>query len=453
MNQRRSIIASIRSDILRIPLILVAVMLFAVQSQAVIYWTSSSGSASDFTWTNGGSDKGLYGEPTVSGNTFEFIPASTFQAASKGNTVLTYDRLQFDITVDPGQTILGVKISEQGEYGIIGTGKINAFGAITIINLDQNNTITSQFQTEPTMSITSGSGTWSGEAEVALTGWSHIRVIITNYLTASSSAGSSAYINKNKLGAGTGDDDSINVEILIPEPATLAIFALGILVFPMTKRRAKHLAIIAICVMGFIFTSSADAAIAWDTPSGSSATFEWENGQSDNGFFGQPLLDAGGTFIFAPTNFFATSTNGNVNDTLTFDIIAKPGYVITGIGINESGEFVIIGDGQVEVTGDITITNLVDGSSLPTSGINVTPDMPASGEGYNYWNGSASLTALNLTHIRIAIASYLNASAVSGYAALVKTTFAIPVTVQAIPEPATIALLAFGSLAFVVKKK
>ncbi|MCE5340809.1 MAG: hypothetical protein LLF92_06735 [Planctomycetaceae bacterium] len=448
MDLRRNVIAPIRSGIPRFHLILAILMLFAVQSQAIIYWSASSGSGTGFTWANGGSDKGLYGNPEINGNTFEFTPGTDFQATSNGNTVLTYDRLQFDITVDPGQTILGVKIAEQGEYSITGTGSVNAFGAITIINLDQNNKITSSFQTDPTMSITSGSGEWNGQAEVALTGWSHIRVIITNYLTASSPAGSSSYISKNKFGAGT-DDDSINVEILIPEPATLAIFALGILIFPVTKRHSRHIAIIAICAMAFMFTNSADAAIDWDTPSGSSTAFDWENGQSDNGLFGQPLLDTDGAFIFAPTNFYSTSASGNANDSLEFDIIAKPGYVITGIGVIESGEYVIIGDGQAEVIASITIQNLVDGSSVPTANINV----PISGEGYSFWDGSVSLTDLNLTHIRIAIASYLNTSAVDGYAALVKTTFAVPVTVQALPEPATIALLAFGSLAFTVKKK
>jgi len=457
MDSRRHCVGSVRSEFLRLYLILAVLAVFTAHSQAIIYWTASSGSGTGFSWQNGGSDKGLagFGEAVlVGGDTFQFTPASFAATSSGGIPAAKSDTMYIDIIADA--VISEIKVTETGFYSITGTGSVRAAGSVTVVNLSQYNELKSKLDMSPSMPRTSGSGSWGGSTTISDIGWSYIRIIIANSLVATSTgAGSSAFISKSETTSGQG---AVNVQIILPEPATLAIFAMGILVFPLTKKYGRQLTLIAICALGFVFTNSADAAISWNVPSGYNACIQWENGQSINGLFGQPLVDQSCTFIFAPTGFIASAPGSeNTGDTLIFDVITQPGYVITAVGAIESGEFVIAGSGTVNVTGSLTITNLANNTTLPIANINVTPSMPVSLEDYVCWNGSVSVTGLELTHIRISVSNLLTAIADDTSAALIwKTVFAVPITVQNIPyvpEPATLALFALGSLVFAVKKK
>ncbi|GEM_PF-1348638 len=455
MDLRRNSVGSVRADFLRNSLVLAILALFACQSQAIIYWSASSGNAAGFSWRNGGSDKYLAGmsEPAfINGDTFQFNPASFTATSSGGIPAAKSDTVYIDIIADT--VIEGIKVTETGLYNITGTGSVRASGSVKVINLSQYAELTKKFETQPTMPITAGTGSWSGGTTISDIGWSYIRVIITNSLVATSTGtNSTAFINKSETTPGQG---AMNVQIIIPEPATLAIFAMGILVFPLTKKYRKQLALFVICVWGFAFTNSAHAAVAWDVPDGYNTCIQWENGQSTHGLFGEPVVDQSCTFIFAPTDFIASApgSSDGIGDTLIFDVIVQPGYVITAVGAIESGEFVIMGNGVVNVSGCLTITNLINNTVLPVVNIGITPDMPATTEDYVCWSGSAAVGDLKFTHIRIMVSNLLTAIADDTSASLIwKTAFAVPVTVQPIPEPATVALLAFGSLAFVVKKK
>ena len=59
------------------------------------------------------------------------------------------------------------------------------------------------------------------------------------------------------------------------------------------------------CMVGLVSLgalSASAATVPWSQPSGSTASFDYSNGQSDNGLFGSPTV-AGTTFIFTPSNF------------------------------------------------------------------------------------------------------------------------------------------------------
>ncbi|PKL47629.1 MAG: hypothetical protein CVV39_05525 [Planctomycetes bacterium HGW-Planctomycetes-1] len=194
--------------------------------QAVIYWSNSSGTADEFSWTNGGSDKGLFGDPTlVGGNTLVFAPTNFRAESVDGKSAITSDRLQFDLIADPGKEIKSIKITESGDYGILYEGKVSAGGAIFITNLEQYEVRKELFEMDPAMPITPPpyEGFWGGQVEVAELGWSHIRVVLNNNLIAISMPGSIAWIEKKDFG--------VNIEIIIPEPATIGLLALGSLVF------------------------------------------------------------------------------------------------------------------------------------------------------------------------------------------------------------------------------
>lgn len=421
-------------------LIISALLLSSGQTQAVIVWSNPSGNANSFTWENGLSDKGLYGNPAVNGNSLTFTPTG-FIAQCSGVPSSKNDRLQFDIIAKPGLSILGIIISEQGDYSVSGTkGWVSATGSVTVINLTQNAELKSAFTPSTNSKITSGSGPWIGTAEINDIGWTHIRVIITNNLLAN---GTGSFIEKNQLGAG------VSVQILVPEPATLTIFAMGLLVFPLTKRYRKHIAVIIVLICGFSFVNDANAFTSWSSPSGSAGNLEWQDGGSKMGLFGDPVVDQSGTFIFTPSDFFASSFDVPIEDTLIFILNTKPGFTFSSVDVTSSGEYLIIGDALVNVIGSINIINPADNTNIDSQSINVS----ANTEGYDFWTCAASITNLNETQIKIAVPIALSASTSYDDSASLIWHTSLAITFTTIPEPATIALLTMGLSVFIGRKK
>ncbi|MGA2915749.1 MAG: PEP-CTERM sorting domain-containing protein [Sedimentisphaerales bacterium] len=224
-----------------------------------------------------------------------------------------------------------------------------------------------------------------------------------------------------------------------------------------TSFRLVILAAAIIFIHNLVFTSPANGFVYWDEPNGSNAFFKWENGGSNSGLYGNPNI-IGNTFSFSSiTNFEADSSeNPEVSDTLVFDLTANSGYLITAIQISEGGDYDIVGDGSVNVLGELTIHNLASSESDKVASLNFNPPMPVySGHGNdaNEWSGSATITGLNWTHIKITLSNDLFAIADEGSASLIwKKSAGMPLTIQIVPEPATIAILSIGLLALIKRK-
>jgi hypothetical protein len=210
----------------------VAAALAAAPAYA-IPWSQPSGSNGAFTWSNGGSDNGLFGSPTVVGNSFLFFPSSFVATSSNGVAQTTSDRLYFTLEVPAGQSFQGIKINEAGDYSILGTGSVTANAFLFITNLDNGNLSTATMLTTPSMpiSVTNGavSGLWSGLLTTTLpNGTRRIQVVMNNILQATSGPNGTATIAKKSAG--------VELQLIIPEPAiagTVILAGLGML----TRRR------------------------------------------------------------------------------------------------------------------------------------------------------------------------------------------------------------------------
>ncbi|MDD5010516.1 MAG: hypothetical protein PHQ00_00160 [Phycisphaerae bacterium] len=200
-------------------------------AQATIYWSNSSGTADGFSWTNGGSDKGLFDDPiSIAGNTFVFSPTDFFAESINGKSAITSDRLQIRISADPGKAIKGIRITEYGDYDIDSAGKVIAGGYVILTNLTQYETISSTFLMDPDMPIASTvkcSGNWDGGILLEGFEWTNLQIVLNNNLTAKSSYGSQSYIEKT----------FVKIEIIVPEPATLLILAIGTAILPLCSRK------------------------------------------------------------------------------------------------------------------------------------------------------------------------------------------------------------------------
>jgi hypothetical protein len=201
---------------------------------APVPWSDPSGSTPFFDYSNGESDHGLFGSPTIVGNTFFFTP-SNFQAqSSNGSAAVTTDRLSFTLMAKPGLPIEAINIGESGDYSILGSGAVSATGALFATNLSQFALQSDTLHTTPIFPVTTNSftsGLWSGYSSVTLpNGWTKVQVVMNNNLQTQAGANSSSTIEKKVQ----------FVSVVVPEPGTIGLITLsGALVLLRRSRKTK----------------------------------------------------------------------------------------------------------------------------------------------------------------------------------------------------------------------
>lgn len=204
-------------------------LLAGTASAAVIPWTTPSGSTTNLDYSGGGSDNGLFGDPTIVGDSFYFFPSNFIASATDGGSQITNDRLQITLTAHPGFTPTGVLIQELGDYQMTGSGTVSVSGSLVLTN----NLIPfpPQVRTDPLsanpgspIAGTDTSGQWDADAGVDLSGesidWSSFTLVLSNSLSATADPGSTASIEKLFAGGAV-------VVTVVPEPASCALVMLG----------------------------------------------------------------------------------------------------------------------------------------------------------------------------------------------------------------------------------
>lgn len=200
---------------------------------------------------------------------------------------------------------------------------------------------------------------------------------------------------------------------------------------------------------------SAMAFVPWSNPNGAGTNFAWANGGSREGLFGSPTLVDGNTFVFFPTAFRAQAVSGQTNikgDRLEFDLYANEGFSITGLRIEELGDYGVIGDGSsVAAGGSLIMTRLNDSFASVFDPIVTTPGSPITTEGFGNWRGTAgvdvSQDAIKWNRVHVVIDNDLIAIAGQGGVAFIeKKVFGSGISITVVPTPGTAALVAAGSL-------
>lgn len=188
-----------------------------------VFWTNASGNALSFSWSGGGSDLGLFGSPTVFGDSFYFFPSNFRAQSTNGVGAVTYDRLEVTLEAFAGKHITGIQITEYGDYGILSSGSVQVSGTLFMTNLLQPmNPATANLSSNPASPITSGSGAWTASASISGLDWTRVKFIMNNNLQATSAQGSTTFIEKKVGQAGV-------VVTIIPEPTTAVLLSFGAL--------------------------------------------------------------------------------------------------------------------------------------------------------------------------------------------------------------------------------
>lgn len=192
---------------------------------------------------------GLFGAPTVTGDSIWFTP-TTFVAQSLNGTGFTSTSQTFNIGVSAhsGYQLAAVDLSEDGDYYNLGSGAAVAVGGKLYLRDSASPlkpALSSSIQaSQPLTAVTSmanfETSNWTASAGVAIpAGWggangvvSGANVTIQNILLANSvAAGSAAFIEKKFVGLDV-------VTAPIPEPQSYAMFLAGLgLVGFLARRR------------------------------------------------------------------------------------------------------------------------------------------------------------------------------------------------------------------------
>lgn len=190
-------------------------------AQAFVPWSNPAGSATNFDWSGGGSDFGLFGSPIlVGGDTFVFFPSFFRAQSNNGGSSQTHDRLQVELLAHIGQSFTNIQITEFGDYGIGGDGSsVTANMAMFITDLN-NFRVASANQTYS--NNVPGLGNWNLGATVDLTisppSWNRIQLVLNNNLIAVSGGDNGfAFIEKKVQG----------IIIRVPTPGSMAMLGLG----------------------------------------------------------------------------------------------------------------------------------------------------------------------------------------------------------------------------------
>jgi hypothetical protein len=189
-------------------------------AHAVVNWTNPSGIALSFSWSNGYSNNGYFGDPTIVGNTFVFTP-TTFSATRGVNDTRT-DTLQVDLTAAAGQFITGVIIREFGTRSHTSGTTVQS----TMFIYDTDASPFPQFQDPLSFSFDNSTNplSWSGIATRNNLQITNMQLSLTNSL--------SAFLTGRSIAK-----TRVEIEIL-PSPGGLGLLAGAGLLATARRRRA-----------------------------------------------------------------------------------------------------------------------------------------------------------------------------------------------------------------------
>lgn len=219
----------------------------SASSFAAVPWTVPAGTApgNTFTYSNGGSDFGIFGDPVVLSNGFLLFPENFAAQSSNGVADTMYDRLfvTLDLPTSSTYDLQGIRVDELGTYSILGTGSVMASGLLTIAVLENDGTLgappvgtiiyepLSTTPAFPVSTTTSATGPWEGEEIIDVPdGVKSLQFVLKNTLQATSGPNGTSFIQKENV--------AIEIELIVPEPATASVIFGGAGFLLM--RRRKH---------------------------------------------------------------------------------------------------------------------------------------------------------------------------------------------------------------------
>ena len=181
----------------------------------------------DVTESSGTDSVPLYGQPTVTGDTLRFSPTEAFfaEAGSYGDT--TDGKLELHLQAADGYQISAIRVTEGGDYSVIGPGTAVAAGSI-----GANDVMVPLDGLVLVLGDVIDSDVWSSGGELVLADPTEmVDIVIDNTLQAATGEAGAAFIIKKIF---------ILEVVTVPEPSSLLLLASGTAALAVRRRYAKH---------------------------------------------------------------------------------------------------------------------------------------------------------------------------------------------------------------------
>ena len=223
---------------------------FNSSANASMALNPASGSNGQITYSSGQTDNGLFGTPVLSGGKILFSNPSNFRAsASNGSAQTTTDRVSFLLSKTNGSDVDTVRVSETGDWSILGAGLAKISGGLFFYSHDTA-TFGQVFSATPTVTykntdngvttvspvIPSGTSTglWTAELFIDLpVGIKTGELVLNNNLQVTSGSASTSLIQKKGI--------TIAIDAPapgVPEPTSMALIFGGGSLLLFRRRRA-----------------------------------------------------------------------------------------------------------------------------------------------------------------------------------------------------------------------
>jgi hypothetical protein len=230
----------------------VAAGMLGASSASAGPWSQPNGASDSFTYANGGDVNGNFGDPIVSADTFFFLFSnfhvqSANGAPAGGLPENETDEVSFDVFANAGLQFSLVRVTAYGSYSASGPGAntVDLDANLSLTELGPNDAYDGgagddgrDFQggmtTIPGFPQQNANGDWSGLAVVDLqfefpVPDNALHISMTNDVVAISGANGSAEMNVQY------QDFKIEF-IVIPEPASMSLMAIGALALLRRRR-------------------------------------------------------------------------------------------------------------------------------------------------------------------------------------------------------------------------
>ena len=203
-----------------------------------------SGTNFDFTYDD--TFMGLFGQPTVAGDTLFFTPVN-FDAKSLNGAGYAFnnDTINLKVMAHTGQTFNNVGVVEKGDYFLRGAGSTAEVGGqIRVFDMAKPLVdLTSNITTSSPLNVSSAfTKNWTANASVDVSSWNTARtlnVTLENLLlTSTTGPASLAFMEKKFVGLTFGSSSTV-AAAAVPEAETYAMMlaGLGLVGFMVSGRR------------------------------------------------------------------------------------------------------------------------------------------------------------------------------------------------------------------------
>lgn len=210
--------------------VLVSMFLIAAAGATPVSWSNSSGSGTNFTWSNGANDNGLAGDPVTGSNFFLFIPAGLKAVATNGGSDSVSETIRVTLTPAAGMRITSINADFHGDATVFGTGSA---GYTATLDAMQHGGVSHVSNTLAPAPITT-QGAFNDNLSLAVpAGFGPIDFSLLTTMNAQTSQNASALSEMKAI------HFSVETAQVVPVPAAIATFPIGAALVAFATRQMK----------------------------------------------------------------------------------------------------------------------------------------------------------------------------------------------------------------------